>query len=110
MGRVLGVDLGARRIGLALSDPTRLDRVAAPGGRALRVTRPPTAQRSSPRPGPRRRGRIVVGLPKALSGERGPRRARRAAEVEALRARWRRTSRFELVRRAAHHRDRAAVA
>jgi putative Holliday junction resolvase len=83
--RVLGVDLGSRRIGLALSDPTAT--VATPHS---------VLQRSGDAAADRRSivgaaheshaGTIVVGLPLSLSGRQGP--AARAAldEVEALRA------------------------
>jgi putative Holliday junction resolvase len=84
-GRVLGVDLGSRRIGLALSDPGR--RIASPYSvlerskqqvddhhAILAVARENEAVA------------IVVGLPISLSGDLGP--AARAAleETEALRA------------------------
>jgi putative Holliday junction resolvase len=83
--RALGVDLGERRIGLALSDPSRT--VASPHD---------VLRRSGDRDADRRAivaaaravgaGVIVVGLPLSLSGKRGP--AARAAleEVDALRA------------------------
>jgi putative Holliday junction resolvase len=83
--RVLGVDLGSRRIGLALSDPTAT--VATPhsvlqrGGDTAADRRAIVgAARES------HAGTIVVGLPLSLSGRQGP--AARAAldEVEALRA------------------------
>jgi putative Holliday junction resolvase len=82
--RALGVDLGERRIGLALSDPSRT--VASPHD---------VLRRSGDRDTDRRAivdaartagaGVIVVGLPLSLSGKVGP--AARAAleEVEALR-------------------------
>jgi putative Holliday junction resolvase len=84
-GRVLGVDLGGRRIGLALSDPTRT--VASPldvltRGRAhaddhraiLDAARANDAKT------------IVVGLPLSLSGETGPAARAVLAEVDELRA------------------------
>ena len=83
--RVLGVDLGERRIGLAVSDPSRV--VASPYE---------VLTRSGDRDADRRAivaaahevgaGVIVVGLPLSLSGRTG--RAARAAleEVEAIRA------------------------
>jgi putative Holliday junction resolvase len=83
--RILGVDLGARRIGLALSDP--LGVTASP----LRVL-----ERAAERTTDHRAivdaardadaGCIVVGLPRALSGKLG--RAERATlvEVDELRA------------------------
>jgi putative Holliday junction resolvase len=84
MGRVLGVDLGARRIGLALSDPTQL--IASP----LRVL-----ERSGDRGADRRAivaaardeeaATVVIGLPKEMSGRRGTAAIAAAAEVDALR-------------------------
>jgi putative Holliday junction resolvase len=83
-GRVLGVDLGSRRIGLALSDPTRT--VASPlevlqraGAHAddhraiLAVAREHDART------------IVVGLPLSLSGATGPAAKGVLAEVDELR-------------------------
>lgn len=83
-GRVLGVDLGSRRIGLALSDPTRTvasplqvlprARAHADDHRAiLAVAREHDA------------GTIVVGLPLSLSGATGPAAKAVLAEVEELR-------------------------
>ena len=83
--RALGVDLGERRIGLALSDPTRT--VASPY-EVLRRSGDPVTDRRAIVETARVQGAnvIVVGLPLSLSGGTGP--AARAAleEVEALRA------------------------
>ena len=83
--RALGVDLGERRIGLALSDPSRT--VASPH-EVLRRSGDPAADRRAIVDTARRQDAnvIVVGLPLSLSGGSGP--AARAAleEVEALRA------------------------
>jgi putative holliday junction resolvase len=83
--RALGVDLGARRIGLALSDPSRT--VATPH-EVLRRSDDPAADRRAIVDTARRQDAnvIVVGLPLSLSGRSGP--AARAAleEVEELRA------------------------
>jgi len=79
MGRVLGVDLGARRIGLAISDPTGL--IASPLG-VLDRTGDSAADRRAILAVAREEtaGVIVVGLPTALSGRAGD--AARAAEAE----------------------------
>jgi putative Holliday junction resolvase len=84
-GRVLGVDLGTKRIGLALSDPTRT--IASP----LRVL-----TRASAASDDHRAIRtvvvdegvalVVVGLPLSLSGRSGPAARAATAEIEALRA------------------------
>ena len=83
--RALGVDLGTRRIGLALSDPSRT--LATPH-EVLRRSGDPAADRRAIVDTARRQDAnvIVVGLPLSLSGRSGP--AARAAleEVEALRA------------------------
>jgi putative Holliday junction resolvase len=85
VARVLGVDLGERRIGLALSDPSGT--LATPHA---------VLERSGDRDADRRAivaearaadaATIVVGVPRSLSGREGP--AARAAldEVDALRA------------------------
>ena len=84
MGRILGVDLGARRIGLAVSDPSGV--IASPHG---------TIERS----GDAQKDRVaiiaaatdaeaqvvVVGLPKEMSGRMGPAAKAARTEVEALR-------------------------
>ena len=84
-GRVLGVDLGSRRIGLALSDPGR--HIASP----LQVLQRAKAQVDDHRSilAVARENEavvIVVGLPISLSGDLGP--AARAAleEIDALRS------------------------
>ncbi|MCZ7526115.1 MAG: Holliday junction resolvase RuvX [Acidimicrobiia bacterium] len=85
MGRVLGVDLGARRIGLALSDPSGV--VATPWG-VLERSGDPAADRRAIVDVARAEGAscIVVGLPRALSGRLGPAAREVLAEVEELRA------------------------
>lgn len=95
VGRILGVDLGARRIGLAVSDPSGI--IASPLG---------TIQRS----GDSHRDRVaiveaaneseasivVIGLPREMSGRMGPAAKAARAEVEALRV-LAPTLQFELV-------------
>jgi putative Holliday junction resolvase len=85
VGRIVGVDLGERRIGLAVSDPT-----------GTLATPLAMIERSGDRVADRRTilaaardagaSRIVVGLPVALSGSAGPAARAVMAEVEALRA------------------------
>src|SRR4051794_34401689 len=84
MGRVLGVDLGARRIGLAVSDPT--GSIASPlrvlersGDRALDRQAIVAAAREE------EAAVVVIGLPKEMSGRRGPAATAATAEVDALR-------------------------
>jgi putative Holliday junction resolvase len=83
--RVLGVDLGTRRIGLALSDPTGtlaspLSVLARSGDRARDHRAIVAAAREHGA------DRIVVGLPRSLSGKSGPAEQSARAEIEELRA------------------------
>jgi len=84
MSRILGVDLGSRRIGLALSDPLGI--TASP----LRVLERGAAHAVDHRvivdiAREVEAGCIVVGLPRALSGKRGPAERATLVEVEELR-------------------------
>jgi putative holliday junction resolvase len=83
--RVLGVDLGSRRIGLAVSDPSgvlasphstleRAGAVADDHRVIVAVAREVGA------------GRIIVGLPRSLAGNLGPAAKAALEEVESLRA------------------------
>jgi putative Holliday junction resolvase len=81
--RVVGIDLGTRRIGVAVSDPSGV--IASPYAVIERSADPADDHRSLARiVGEVGAGRVVVGLPLSLSGELGP--AARAAqeEVETL--------------------------
>ena len=82
--RALGVDLGERRIGLALSDPTRT--VASPLD-VLRRSGDPAADRRAIVDVARSAGAgvIVVGLPLSLSGRTGPAAQASLREADALR-------------------------
>ena len=86
MGRALGIDLGERRIGLALSDATRtlasphsvVQRSKAHAHDHAAILRVVVEDEVDT---------IVVGLPLSLNGDLGHHAARRRAEVEELRAR-----------------------
>jgi putative Holliday junction resolvase len=82
-GRVLGVDLGTRRIGLALSDPART--VASPHDVLARGA-DHAADHAAIVAAARAAGAvlIVVGLPRALSGALGPAARATLVEVEEL--------------------------
>jgi putative holliday junction resolvase len=83
-GRVLGVDLGDVRIGVAISDDAR--RVAVPLG-TVHVGRPPGELKAIA--GLVRENDVavvVVGLPLSLDGSRGPRVGLAEAFAEGLRA------------------------
>jgi putative Holliday junction resolvase len=85
VSRILGVDLGTRRIGLAVSDPSGT--LASPHA---------VIERSGDDDADRRAivaaareveaDRIVVGLPLSLSGKRGPAAKAAIAETERLQA------------------------
>jgi putative holliday junction resolvase len=84
-GRVLGVDLGSRRIGLALSDPRRT--IASPSAVLQRARQRVDDHRAIVAAA--REGEavaIVVGLPLSLSGDLGPAARATLEEVEELRA------------------------
>jgi putative Holliday junction resolvase len=83
VSRVLGVDLGERRIGLALSDPSGI--LASPL-RTIEVTGDADRDRLAVVTAAREAEAqvIVVGLPRSLSGREGPAARRARAEASAL--------------------------
>ena len=82
-GRVLGVDLGSRRIGLALSDPGRA--IASPLSVLARAKAQVEDHRSIVAVARENEAvAIVVGLPISLSGGLGPAARATLEEVEAL--------------------------
>jgi putative holliday junction resolvase len=85
MGRVLGVDLGSRRIGVALSDPD--GRVATPHT-VIERSGDLVADHRTILARAREAGasRVVVGLPLSLSGDVGPAARAVLGEVDSLRA------------------------
>ena len=85
MTRVLGVDLGARRIGLALSDASRT--LASPLA-VLERTDDERVDHEAILDAARDAGatRVVVGLPRSLSGAVGPAAERAHAEIAELRS------------------------
>jgi putative Holliday junction resolvase len=83
-GRVLGVDLGSVRIGLALSDPTRT--VASPHSVLPRArTRTDDHRTIVDLARANAVTKIVVGLPLSLSGGRGPAARATEREIDELR-------------------------
>ena len=81
--RVLGVDLGNRRIGLALSD--ELGVIAGPHDTINRSGDPTTDHRAIVEAASNAGAqRVVVGLPLSLSGELGPAARMTLEEVEDL--------------------------
>ena len=83
--RALGVDLGARRIGLALSDPSGI--LASPAGIIVRGPDPATDHAAlARRVSEAAVDVVVVGLPLSLSGATGPAARAVLAEVDALKA------------------------
>lgn len=85
MTRVLGVDLGARRIGLALSDASGT--LATPLA-VLQRTDDARLDHEAILDAARDAGaaRVVVGLPRSLSGAVGPAAQRAHAEIADLRS------------------------
>jgi len=83
LGRVLGVDLGERRIGLAVSDPLGL--TASPLA-VLERTGDRAADHRAIVAAARDAGaeRIVIGLPLSLSGGEGPAARAVREEIEAI--------------------------
>lgn len=86
-GRILGVDYGERRIGLAVSDPLGL--TAQPAG-TVTVASPREAMRAvEEAAAAREAAHVVIGLPKSLSGAIGP----KARETIRFAVAYQRTSR-----------------
>ena len=70
-GRVLGLDLGDARIGVAISDPDR--RLAVPVG-TIHVGQPPGELKAvAALVGEHDATLLVIGLPRSMSGDEGPR-------------------------------------
>jgi putative holliday junction resolvase len=83
-GRVIGLDLGDARIGVAISDPDR--RLALPMG-TVRVGQPPGELKAiAAMVAAQRVTLVVIGHPISLSGERGGRAVQVEGFAEALRA------------------------
>lgn len=81
--RLLGIDLGEKRIGIAVSDPGRI--IAQPAGRIDRGPGAETVERLRAAVAEHEAGAIVVGLPLNMNGSEGP-AARGAREfAESLR-------------------------
>jgi putative Holliday junction resolvase len=85
VSRILGVDLGARRIGLALSDPSGT--IASPLD-VVERSGDESADREAilAAAGASGAQRIVVGMPTELSGKRGTAAREALAEIDALRS------------------------
>jgi putative Holliday junction resolvase len=84
MGRVLGLDVGEKRVGVALSDETRT--LARPWFTLTRASKQADFARLATACAEQQIETIVIGLPKTLRNEEGPqaRRVRRyAAELQA---------------------------
>ncbi len=82
-GRVLGLDLGDVRIGVAISDPER--RLAVPLG-TVHTGAPADLKAIAALVGDNEVTLVVVGHPLSLSGEAGPRAHHTERFAEALRA------------------------
>ncbi|MBK5287444.1 MAG: Holliday junction resolvase RuvX [Acidimicrobiia bacterium] len=85
MGRILGVDLGSRRIGIALSDPGGV--IASPLATIERSGDAERDRRAIVAMAVEHEARtVVVGLPREMSGRLGPAAKAARAEVLALEA------------------------
>jgi putative Holliday junction resolvase len=82
--RVLALDYGAARTGVAISDPTGT--VARPVGIVERAASPDGLSRIAELVRELEAERVVVGLPLTLRGERGSQAVETSRFVEALRA------------------------
>ena len=83
-GRVLGVDLGTKRVGLALSDPLRL--IASPLTTVDAGTESGLCDRLAALCREREVSLVVIGLPVSADGSEGPLCARARRVGERLRA------------------------
>lgn len=83
MTRILAVDLGTRRIGLALSDPTRS--VAVPLDTLINHERQKDLAAVAALARSHEVGRIIVGWPRNMDGTSGPAAKQAEAFAEALR-------------------------
>ena len=88
--RALGIDIGARRVGLAISDPSQtlarplLTLTAQNADKAVRLVADEVTRLSAEADG---LSTIVVGLPRRLDGSPSDQTARVEAFIDALRAR-----------------------
>ena len=85
LGRILGIDYGERRLGLALSDPSHTiatPRQVVAGEAGLRAELPRLIQEEEVE-------RIVLGLPLNMDGSIGPKARQVLAFKERLERQWR---------------------
>ena len=80
--RALGIDVGDRRIGVAVSDPEGT--MAIPVGVIHRVSGPPDWESLLEHARSREVESLVVGMPLSLNGRQGPQAQKVLAFVEAL--------------------------
>jgi putative Holliday junction resolvase len=83
-GRVMALDVGERRIGVAMSDPTRM--LASPYATLRAQPRAQVLERIARIARAEEVAELVVGLPLTLSGEIGPQARLVQVFVEELRA------------------------
>jgi putative holliday junction resolvase len=84
-GRALGVDIGARRVGLALTDPTRT--ICSPFTAISMRSEGSLVQEIAALCAAHEVGTVVIGLPLSADGSEGPGCARARRVAEALGAR-----------------------
>ncbi len=83
-GRAMGVDLGARRVGLALSDPLRI--ISSPHSTIPMTSEAKLVEALKDMCAERSVSLVVIGLPLSADGSEGPGCARARRIAEALRA------------------------
>ncbi|MBI3731851.1 MAG: Holliday junction resolvase RuvX [Chloroflexi bacterium] len=80
--RILGVDLGSRRVGIAISDETQT--LATPHSIIIRKSFSQMAEQIKQIAIHNSVGRLVAGYPRSLSGEEGPQAQHAAREAQRL--------------------------
>jgi len=84
MGRILALDIGERRIGVAVSDETGV--LARPLITIPRASRRDDFERIAQLVAEQRVERIIAGYPRSLAGTEGPQARRVRRYIEALKA------------------------
>ena len=85
LGRIMALDLGARRVGVAFSDETRT--LATPFKVVIRTSFTALLEQLSLIATAQAAGSLLVGLPLSLNGDSGPQARHVTAEAERIAAR-----------------------
>lgn len=84
MARILALDIGEKRIGVAVSDETGT--LARPLAAIVRASKREDFERIARLVAEQKAGRVIAGYPRSLSGDEGPQAQRVRRYVEALAA------------------------